>query len=191
MIELTQEQLDILRQYKVVSDDDNVRYKEIIKKSLIEDDLIIYLLNNKELESSNAEPSEYLNVNILPFYLIHETQHNVQNFICYDVSFRETYRYNDTFKLQQILFYILCEQKNGIEQKTGIARHDLIAARIKDIFNWSNKFGKQCHLVSDMPSVTDNDYNCRTLTFEMLAPSDIVKTKNNVTQVVNRHIVQK
>ena len=50
-------------------------------------------------------------------------------------------RYNDAFKLQQIIFYILCEQKNNIEKYTGIARHDLIAARIRDIFNWTNKFG--------------------------------------------------
>ena len=34
-MELTQEQLQTLRSYKTVSDDDNIRYKEIIKKALI------------------------------------------------------------------------------------------------------------------------------------------------------------
>ena len=72
-MELTQEQLQELRQYKTVLDDDNIRFKEIIKKNLIEDPLIIYLLNNKELEESDADPSDYLGINILPAFLIHPT----------------------------------------------------------------------------------------------------------------------
>jgi len=88
-MELTQEQIQILRDLKNNVDSDNIRYKEIIKKSLIENDLIIYLLNNKELEDVGADPSDYLGINILPAYLIHPTQHNVQNFICYEVGFRE------------------------------------------------------------------------------------------------------
>ena len=56
----------------------------------------------------------------------------------------------------------------------------------KKKFNWTNKFGTQCHLLTDVPSVTDNDYATRTLTFEMTAGKDIVKTRNNVTSVVNK-----
>jgi hypothetical protein len=52
-------------------------------------------------------------------------------------------------KLLQITFYILCEEKNNIEKKTGIARHDLLGAVILDIFNWSNLFGEQIHCISD------------------------------------------
>lgn len=185
-MELTQEQIQELRQYKVVMDDDNVRFKEIIKKNLIDDPLLIYLLNNKELEEDEADPSDYLGINILPMYLIHPTQHNVQNFICYDVQFKEVPRYNDTLKYVDVIFYILCEEKNNIEKLTGIARHDLIAARLKYIFNWTNKFGSQCHIVSDIPSVTDSDYATRTLTFELLMPKDIVKTKNGSSNVINR-----
>ena len=98
-MKLNQEQLATLRNYKLVVDDDNIRFKEIIKKNLIDDPLIIYLLNNKELEENEADPSDYLGVNILPAYLIHPTQHNVQNFICYEVGFKELERYNSKFKL--------------------------------------------------------------------------------------------
>lgn len=186
-MDLTNEQLQTLLQYKTVMDDDNVRFKEIIKKSLIDDPLIIYLLNNKELESVEADPSDYLGVNILPAFLIHPTQHNVQNFICYETSWKEMPRYNgNATKLQQIIFYVLCEEKTNIEKRTGIARHDLIGARIKDIFNWTNKFGTQCHVVSDVPSVTDNDYATRTITFELLGANDIVKTRNGSSLVVNK-----
>ena len=68
-MELTQEQLQTLRSYKTVSDDDNIRYKEIIKKALIEDPLILYLLNNNEIE----DPDEYLDYSIKLFYMIHDT----------------------------------------------------------------------------------------------------------------------
>jgi len=75
-MELTAEQLDYLRSLKTLTDSDNIRFKEIIKKKLIDNPMIIYLLNNTELEDSEADPSDYLGVNILPFYLIHPTQHN-------------------------------------------------------------------------------------------------------------------
>ena len=72
-MELTQEQLQILRDLKKMPDSDDIRYKEIIKQNLINNDLIIYLLNNKELEEVEADPSDYLGVNILPYFLIHPT----------------------------------------------------------------------------------------------------------------------
>lgn len=187
-MELTQEQIQILRDLKNNVDSDNIRYKEIIKKSLIENDLIIYLLNNKELESVGADPSDYLGINILPAYLIHPTQHNVQNFICYEVGFREVQRYNSKMKLLQVTFYVLCEEKNNIEKRTGIARHDLLGALILDIFNWSNVFGGQIHCISDVPSVTDNDYATRTIIFEQLTDNNLAKTRDGVARIIPRTI---
>lgn len=187
-MELTQEQIQILRDLKNNVDSDNIRYKEIIKKSLIENDLIIYLLNNKELEDVGADPSDYLGINILPAYLIHPTQHNVQNFICYEVGFREVQRYNSKMKLLQVTFYVLCEEKNNIEKRTGIARHDLLGALILDIFNWSNVFGCQIHCVSDVPSVTDNDYATRTIIFEQLTDNNLAKTRDGVARIIPRTI---
>lgn len=72
-MELTEKQVQTLLDLKNVPDADNIKYKEIIKKSLINNDLIIYLLNNKDLESIEADPSDYLGVNILPAYMIHPT----------------------------------------------------------------------------------------------------------------------
>ena len=188
MVELTSEQLDYLRSLKTLMDSDTIRFKEIIKKRLIDNPMIIYLLNNKELEESDAEPDDYLGVNILPFYLIHETQHNAQNFICYEVQTREEVRFNQTYKIGQVVFYILCDEKNNIEKNTGIARHDLISALIIKEFNWTNLFGKQIRLVSDVPNVTDTDYATRTLTFEGEMPNNIVKSdvSNKHTMVINK-----
>lgn len=184
-MELTEEQLQTLRDYKVKPDDDNIRIKETIKKTLVEDPLIIYLLNNKELEEADADPRDYINVNILGNYLIHPTQHNVSNFICLGIDSKEGVRYNDALKIQRITFYILCEEKNNIEKLTGACRHDLIGARIKDAINWTNKFGTQCELVEDLENVTDNDYATRTLVFQMETPKNLVKTRNGITRVIN------
>lgn len=187
-MELTEKQVQTLLDLKNVPDADNIKYKEIIKKSLINNDLIIYLLNNKDLESIEADPSDYLGVNILPAYMIHPTQHNVQNYICYEVGYRELERYNSKMKLLQITFYILCEEKNNIEKRTGIARHDLIGAIIMDIFNWSNLFGGQIHCVSDIPSVTDNDYATRTIIFEQTTDNNLTKTRGGVPRIIPRTI---
>lgn len=177
-----------LLQYKTVIDNDTIRFKEIIKKKLISNENIIKVLNNPELVNKGAEPDEYLNVNILPYFLIHNTQTNVQNFICYEVQFDEIARYNKIIKLCQVIFYVLCEQKNNIDEDTGIARHDLLAALIQHEFNWSQCFGQQIHLISDKPSVTDSDYATRTLIFEVELPNGIAKTTNGVTKVINNRI---
>ena len=185
-MELTQQQIQKLLDLKKLVDSDDIRYKEIIKKTLIENDLLIYLLNNKELESVEADPSDYLGINILPYYIIHPTQHNVQNYICYEIETRELERYNSNMKIQRVIFYVLCEEKNNIEKKTGIARHDLIAALLIDMFNWTNLFTNKIHIVSDIPSVVDNDYACRTLVFEQITDNNLAKTKNGVTSMLNR-----
>ncbi len=183
----TPEQLDYLRSLKNLQDSDNIRFKEIIKRKLIDNSLIIALLNNKELEDTDADPDDYLGVNILPMYLIHPTQHNVQNYICYEVQTREEHRYNNTVKYGQVIFYVLCDEKTNIEKNTGIARHDLLSALIINEFNWTNIFGKQIHLVSDVPSVTDTDYATRTLTFEGELPNNLVKSDPTTksTKVIN------
>ena len=185
-MELSQEQLRILRGYKTQSDDDNIRIKQVCKETLISDPLILYLLNNKELEENNADPTDYIGKNILNNFLIHPTQHNVQNFICLGMETNEGARYNEDIKIQRVIFYILCEEKNNIEPLSGVGRHDLIGARIKTLFNYTNRFGTQCVLIEETESVTDNDYATRTLVFEMETPKNLVKTRDGVTRLINK-----
>lgn len=185
-MELTKEQIQTLRDYKDVPDDENIRIKNIAKKALIEDPLILYLLNNKELEEKDSDPTEYINKNILNNFLIHPTQHDVQNFICLGTESKEWARYNDAIKYERIVFYILCEEKTNIEPLSGMGRHDLIGSRIKEMFNYTNKFGTQCVLKEDIENVTDSDYATRTLVFQMETPKSIVKTQNGVSRVVNK-----
>lgn len=184
-MDLNKEQKRSLLDLKTIPDADDIRYKEKIKQTIIRDDLLIYLLNNKGLEESGAEPSDYLGVNILPYYMIRPTQSDVQNYVCYETQMTEQARYNKIIKYQQVIFYIVCHQKTIIESATGLARHDLISARIINDFNWSNIFGFQIHLVSNKPGTVDTDYALRTLIFEGSAPNSIVKTVNGVPYASN------
>lgn len=163
---ISNENLEYLQSLVDKPNEDDVRYKEIIKQKLIEDENIIYLLHNLELEGEEAEPSEYLGVNILPYYLIEPTQHNVKNFICFETSFNEVSRYNSIIKYQQIIFYVLCHIDDLSVQDVPAARHDLISAVLIDKFQGSNILGLQLKLISDKPSTTDTNYATRTLIFE-------------------------
>jgi len=177
---LTPEQKQYLIDLKKKPNEDDIRYKEIIKQQLLKDDILIYLLNNKKLEDSGAENDEYFGINILPEFLIPDTQTDVQNYLCYETAFETQTRtslrsnFNPDIKRQTIIFYIMCNDKTDIVSEIGAARHDLIAGVIIDRFHGSNLFGTQLVLISDQPSVTDNHYSTRTLIFEQ-------KTTNSLT----------
>lgn len=172
---LTKEQKQYLIDLKKKPNEDDIRFKEIIKQKLLEDDILIWLLNNKELEDKEAENDEYFGENIKPQYLIPETQTDVQNYLCFEVSYEDGARYNPDIKYVQIIFYILCHEKTSIVEEIGAARHDLIAGVLIDKFNGSNIFGNQLKLISDKPSVTDNNYSTRTLIFEQKATNSLTK----------------
>lgn len=190
-MELTQDQLQTLRNYKTKPDDDNIRIKNIAKQILVSDPLMLYLLDNKELQESDADPTEYIGVNILNNYLIHPTQSHVANFVCLGTQSTEQLPNNKNIKYQQIIFYILCEEKTNFEKITGAGRHDLISARIKTLFNLTNVFGNRCRLVDERESVTDNDYATRTLTFELETDNNLSKTISGTTTMNFRNIYAK
>lgn len=170
-MKLTEQELAELRRYRNEPDEDNVRYKQIIKKKLLGNNKIIYLLHNKDLEE--AEADEYLGINILPYYLIAPTQHEVQNFICFETSFENVSRGNAIMKIQNINFYILCHHADINVAELSSPRHDIISAEIINMFQGCNDFGTQLKLMSDKPSVTDNDYATRTLIFSQITTNSI------------------
>lgn len=186
-MEWTDEDEQRLRAWRDNIDNEDIRIKEKIKELLLNNKTLIHVLNNEELEKADAEPDEYYYVNILPYYIIYPTQTNVQNYVCYETNFERVSRYNNVMKYNQIVFTILCEQKNIVEESTGLARHDLIASLILDQFNWSNYFGQQIVCVSDKTSVSDNSYACRTLIFQSETPLNIIRTENT-TRVINNEV---
>lgn len=184
MDEYTKEDIERLRSYRHIIDSEDIKIKQKIKEKLLANKDILHVLNNPDCE----EPDDYFGFNILPYYIIHPTQIDVQNFICYTVDFKELERYNKKIKYQLITFVILCEQKNIIDKDTFLPRHDLLAALLMDEFDWTNYFGIQIHCVSDQESVVDNDYACRTLVFQQVIDNNITKTRDGVTRVVTHEV---
>ena len=168
------EQIKQLREYRNKPDKDDVFYKELVKKELLKDNRIIYLLNNKELEEAEAENDEYFGENILPYYLIAEIQSSTKNFICFETSVEQVSRGNSVIKYQQLIFYVLCHNSDNVVKELGSARHDLIASVLIDMFQGSNLFGTQMKLISNKPSTTDNHYATRTLIFTQETPNYVM-----------------
>lgn len=191
--------LNKLRAYKTTPDDENIQYKKKIEKALMLNPCLLCALNEKSLESElfdddgninwewNEEIKEYEplgewdryfggNSNIRPYLFIPDTQTEVKHYICYQVSFDEMPRYQDTLKYTNVTFTIFVHGNDRNDKLTGIPRHDLIASIIRERFNWSNIFGMQTHLISSKESTTDNNYLVRTLVFQVVDTNGIANT---------------
>ena len=191
--------LNKLRAYKTTPDDENIQYKKKIEKALMLNPCLLYALNEKSLESElfdddgninwewNEEIKEYEplgewdryfggNSNIRPYLFIPDTQTEVKHYICYQVSFDEMPRYQDTLKYTNVTFTIFVHGNDRNDKLTGIPRHDLIASIIRERFNWSNIFGMQTHLISSKESTADNNYLVRTLVFQVVDTNGIANT---------------
>lgn len=203
--------LNKLRSYRTAPDDDNILYKQKIKKALLSNPCLLYALNENKLESElfdhdgninwkwNEETKEYeplgewdryfgSDSNIRPFLFIPDTQTEVKHYICYQTSFNESPKYNAIEKYAQITFTIFVHGNDRMDKSTGIPRHDLIASILRERINWTNIFGTHCELVSNRESTTDNNYLVRTLVFQLTALKNISQTQNNKSCVINNKV---
>lgn len=201
--------LNKLRAYKESPDDDVILYKQKIKNALLSNPCLLYALDDKTLESElfdkngninwewNEDTKQYEPLGewdryfgsdslIRPFLFIPDTQTTVKCYICYQVEFNEMPRYNNIEKYTLIIFNIFVHGDDRVDKLTCIPRHDLIASIIREKFNWSSIFGMQAKLISSKESTTDNNYICRTLTFQVLDLNGIVNTPyGKETQIRN------
>ena len=197
-IKTKQELLDKLRSYASTPDDENIRYKNTIKNTLLSCPELLYALHEADLDSELFNSDGTINYdgewdlffgetgNIRPYLYIPETQDTIKHYVCYQVSFHEIPRYNDIKKYTQITFTVLVNGKDAMDKMTGIPRHDLISSFIREKINWSNVFGMQAKLVSNKEAISDNNYILRTMIFELLDLNGIVRTPyNGETQIIN------
>ena len=200
-----QDMLKKLRAFKETPDNDAIRYKKKIEQKLMGCPELLYALNEKELESELFDDNGNINwdtetgeplgewdryfgstANIRPFLFIPDTQTSVRHYICYQVNFSESPRYNSVEKYIQVKFTVFVHGQDRIDKLTGIPRHDLLSAIIQEQINWTNIFGTQCMIVSDQESTTDNNYVVRTFIFQATMPNSVVQTKNGSSLVVNK-----
>ena len=200
-----QDMLNKLRAFKETPDNDTIRFKKKIEKKLMGCPELLYALNETKLESElfdddgninwdtkTGEPlgewDRYFgsNSNIRPFLFIPDTQTDVKHYICYQVSFQDTVKYQPGLKDTLVTFTIFVHGNDRMDKLTGIPRHDLIASILREKFAWSNIFGMQTHLISNRESTTDNNYLVRTLIFQLTDLNSSVNTPyGGQSQMIN------
>ncbi len=185
-MQYTEDDIKYLQAFRDNIDYDGIKVKQQIKSLLLNNKHILHVLNNEELEVTDAEPDDYYMVNIYPMYQIKPIQHNVQNFVTFQVSYTEIPQYDKTKKYLQVIFVVLCNVGNIVEKDTTLPRHDLLGALIQDQFNYTNICGKKIKLVEDKEIVTDNDYVGRQMTFEQYVDNNLVRTRDGVPRFTNK-----
>lgn len=137
--------MEDLKDLKTLPDDDNVRFKEIIKRRLYQNPDIIHALHAVELDEE--APDEYVGKVILPYLIVPQTQDIPRSYLCYNTNYDEVSRYNEIIKYAEVKFVVFCDYRDSIDPETGIARHDLLGALIRREFNFTNALGQQMECV--------------------------------------------
>jgi len=79
---------------------------------------------------------------------------------------------NNIMVSKQIIFRTIAHQ-DDVSTIWGIDRQDLLAALVKERFQWSNILGTQLIKTYDSGKVAENGYYYRNMYFEQTAPNDI------------------
>lgn len=206
MLQTKEELLNKLRDYTTTPDDDNIHIKEKIKSLLLHTPELLYALNEPELEKELFDEDGNINwdedgepigewdkyfgneSNIRPFIFFPEVQTDMKNYVCYTTSFDEIVRHNSSEKYLYITFTIFVYGVNGIDELTGIPRHDLIASIIREKIAWKGNGLALSNAIpiSDKESTTDNNFIVRTMIFRAQVPNSLSVTKNGSPYFVNK-----
>lgn len=151
------------REYKNSSDDDVIRWKEIIKKKLLSNEYLLYAFNSPKC--TLEQPDEYFGTHIRDSLVIPEMQLRPNHFVTYQVGFTNPSLKNESRKYGEVIFNIFCSNADNREEYSGISRHDLIGSLIREMFTWSNSFGFQCRLDSNKEDTLDSNYARRKMVF--------------------------
>lgn len=193
-----EELLDKLRAYAETPDDDTIRLKRKIEDMLKNCPELLYSLHREDLESELFDENGNLMVEgdwsayfgatsaVRPFLSFPTVETDVHTYLCYQVSFDELPRYNNTEKYCLITFTIFVYNTDIIDDLTGIPRHDLIGSIIRELMAWSGITMSNAVPVSDKESTTDNNYIVRTMVYQATMPNSIVKTENGITFYSNK-----
>ena len=192
------ELINKLIDYSKSPDDDNIKYKEKIKKILLSTPELLYALHDKDLEhelfnddgtlNTEGEWDNYWGENSLirPYLFFPQTSTHKKNYICYQTMFNELVRGNNVEKYLDITFTVFVNSGDIIDKYTGIPRHDLIAAILREKFAWTGFEISKTKPTFNKESIMDNTYLVRTLQFEIMLPNEMSVTKNGITSYSNR-----
>lgn len=85
-----------------------------------------------------------------------------------------------------IRFTIFVHGNDRVDKLTGIPRHDLLAALIRENFAWTGFEIEKPTPIGNKESTTDNNYLVRTLQYQCVLPNDLVISSNGTTSYKNK-----
>jgi hypothetical protein len=147
---------------------DVIKDKNKIMNQIIAIPDVYTVINNTDITTAEAMRDK----NIFSRMKIPNTTLTVKNYICFDYS-SKTYSTDVVFKTVYIGVACICYGSDANIKTPYGNRHDLLAGIIIDAFNWSNFLGFQLELVSDVESVLEKDYYCRTLQFKNMTTNNL------------------
>ena len=171
--------------------DDTERYKYLIMKMFTDNQDILWTLHNESLEkdvdiNGNLYGASYRNVNIFNYLKIPGVQSEVSNFICFEVNDVSKYNGNAVLLEKNIIFRTISHEDECITD-WGISRQDLLAAIIKNEFDWTNVFGMHIEKVSDVGRISENGYYYREFIYETVTPNNLVNKAKNGGVTYGKH----
>ena len=158
--------------------DDIYRFKYKIMRMLVNDQDILRTLHNDDLEGNDEiiNGDAYRNVCIFDFLKLPDNKSEVKNYICFEVDsngWGETTETTITFRCVSHI--------DDVETDWGISRQDLLAAIVKNKFDWSNAFGMRLAKTADIGRVTNDGYYYREVVYRCTDPLNSYKRINQRT----------
>lgn len=179
---LSQDTIDIIhRSFGIPNNagtDELIRYKHKIMNILLNnDDLLRTLHYSNAIETNNVLNGDYYrNVCIFDFLRLPDFKSDVRNYVCFEV--RESNPF-DSYITRRLIFRVVSHLDEMITD-WGVSRVDLLACIIKNEFNWSNELGITLVKQYDEPSMADNDYYYREISYKMQVQNEAYNKINNV-----------
>lgn len=179
---LSQETIDIIQRsfgkQNNAGTDELIRYKHKIMEILLSnEDLLKTLHYTNAIETNNVLNGDYYrNVCVFDFLRLPDFKENVKNYVCFE--FRESNPF-DSHITRRLIFRVVSHLDEMITD-WGVSRVDLLACIIKNEFNWSNELGMTLIKQYDEPSMADDDYYYREISYKIEVPNELYNKINNV-----------
>lgn len=164
--------------------DDIIRLKHKVMKELTSNVDVLRTLHNIHLESKisnwdNPNGDIYRDVNIFDFLKLPSLKDEIFNYICFEVVM--TNSYNDDYIIMNIIFRTV-SHVSDMKTDWGIQRHDLLAAILKNDFDWSNALGMTLVKIVDDGKIGEDDFYYREIVYETMLPNNHYNKLNRYTR---------
>lgn len=139
-----------------------IEYKRKLAAMLVNDERIVYLINNDEIKN----PENLIYKNIFNFVRVPEAPEEQLNYICFKIDMPEVYSVNMFFQKLIIEIYVVSHQGEMVTNE-GATRIDLLGEEIEQMLDGYNGFGKKpLELISNVEEGFGSNHRCRVMRFE-------------------------